>query len=57
MDKEKLERANFLQKEIRKINSLIKDIYDDFEIKVQSNNTTCIYQKIYTIILSTKMIL
>lgn len=40
MDKEKLERANFLQKEIRKINSLIKDIYEDFEIKVQSNNTT-----------------
>lgn len=29
MDKEKLDRANFLQKEIRKINSLIKDIYDD----------------------------
>lgn len=40
MGKEKLDRANFLQKEIRKINSLIKDIYDDFEIKVQSNNTT-----------------
>lgn len=40
MDKEKLDRANFLQKEIKKINSLIKDIYDDFEIKVQSNNTT-----------------
>lgn len=40
MNKEKLERANFLQKEIRKINSLIKDIYDDFEIKILSNNTT-----------------
>lgn len=40
MDKEKLDRANFLQKEIRKINSLIKDIYDNYEIKAQSQNTT-----------------
>lgn len=40
MDKEKLDRANFLQKEIRKIDNIIKEIYNNSDMRIVSSITT-----------------